>query len=70
MPSYIVKCQDYFSKFTVLTQYSVNMQTKVNIITHNWVYFTLFAFLVSRDCCVALPHEATGLSAVCDYSIF
>ena len=23
--------------------------------------FTLFVFLVSRDCCVALPHDATGL---------
>ena len=29
-----------------------------------------FAFLVSRDCCVALPHDAMGLSAVCDYGIF
>ena len=28
--------------------------------------FTLFVFLVSCDCCVALPHDATGLSAVCD----
>ena len=28
--------------------------------------FTLFVLLVSRDCCVALPHDATGLSAVCD----
>ena len=28
--------------------------------------FTLFVFLVSRDCCVALPLDATGLSAVCD----
>ena len=26
--------------------------------------FALFVFLVSRDCCVALPHDATGLSAV------
>ena len=25
--------------------------------------FTLFVFLVSRICCVALPHDATGLSA-------
>ena len=25
--------------------------------------------LVSRDCCVALPHDATGLSAVCDCGI-
>ena len=31
--------------------------------------FGLFVFLVSRDCCVALPHDATGLSAVCDYDI-
>ena len=35
-----------------------------------------FAFLVSCDCCVALPRDVTGLSAVCDcgisrsYSIF
>ena len=28
--------------------------------------FALFVFLVSRDFCVALPHVATGLSAVCD----
>ena len=27
---------------------------------------SLFIFLVSSDCCVALPHNATGLSAVCD----
>ena len=24
--------------------------------------FTLFVFLVSRDCCVALSHDATALS--------
>ena len=29
----------------------------------------LFVFLVSRDCCVALLHDATGLSAVCDCGI-
>ena len=28
-----------------------------------------FVFLVSRDCCVALPRGATGLSAVCDCCI-
>ena len=27
--------------------------------------FALFVFLVSRDGCVALPHDATDLSAVC-----
>ena len=32
-------------------------------------YFTLFVLLVSRDCCVALPHDATGLSAVCDCGV-
>ena len=26
----------------------------------------LVAFLCLSDCCVALPHGATGLSAVCD----
>ena len=30
---------------------------------------TLFVFLVSRDCCIALPNDATGLSAVCDCGI-
>ena len=32
--------------------------------------YILFDFLVSRDCCVALPHDSTGLSAVCDFGIF
>ena len=27
--------------------------------------FALFVFLVPRDCCVALPDDAMGLSAVC-----
>ena len=31
--------------------------------------FASFIFLVSRDCCVALPHDTTGLSAVCDCGI-
>ena len=31
--------------------------------------FALFVFLVSRDCCVALPRGATSSSAVCDYGI-
>ena len=29
----------------------------------------LFVFLVSRDCCVALPRDAMGLFAVCDFGI-
>ena len=28
-----------------------------------------FVFLVSRDCCVALPYDTAGLSAVCDCEI-
>ena len=28
-----------------------------------------FVFLVSRDCCVALSHGVTGLSAVCECGI-
>ena len=31
--------------------------------------FALLAYLVHCDCCVALPHGATGLSAVCDCGI-
>ena len=31
--------------------------------------FALFVFLVSRVCCVALSHDATSLSAVCDCCI-
>ena len=31
-------------------------------------FFALFVFLVSRDCCVALPRGAACLSAVCDIS--
>ena len=27
--------------------------------------FALFVFLVSRGCCVVVPHDATGLSADC-----
>ena len=30
----------------------------------------LIVFLVSHFCCVPLPHDATGLSAVCDCGIF
>ena len=31
--------------------------------------FVLFVFVVPRDCSVALPHDATGLSAVCNCGI-
>ena len=30
----------------------------------------VFVFLVSRDCCAALPRSVMGLSAVCDCGIF
>ena len=33
------------------------------------VCFALFVSLLSRDCCVALPNDATGLSAVCHCGI-
>ena len=32
--------------------------------------FVLFVFLASRDCCVALPCDEMGLSAVCDCGVF
>ena len=32
-------------------------------------FFALFVFLVSRDCCVVLLHDAIGLSAVCGCGI-
>ena len=31
--------------------------------------FALFVFVVFRDRCVAPPHDATGVSAVCDCGI-
>ena len=31
--------------------------------------FAFFVFLVSCDCCMALPHDDTVLSAVCDCGI-
>ena len=31
--------------------------------------FALFVFLVSCECCVALPQDTTGLFAVCDCGI-
>ena len=34
------------------------------------VALLFFVFHVSRGCCVALPHGATELSAVCDCGIF
>ena len=31
--------------------------------------FAFFIFVLSCDCCVALPHDATGFAAVCDCGI-
>ena len=32
----------------------------------SWIPSALFVFRVYDDCCVGLPHCATGLSTVCD----
>ena len=32
-------------------------------------FFAVLVFLTSRDCCVALPHDATGSSSVYDCGI-
>ena len=37
--------------------------------TRELVALLSLSLLVSRDCCVALPRDATGLSAVCDCGI-
>ena len=43
---------------------SVPKYAIINLKINNIALFLVF-FLVSRDCCVALPHAAMGLSAVC-----
>ena len=59
----IILCFDvrYFMSMLVLQSYLWGRKS--------WLIY-LFVLLVSLDCCVALPHDATGLSAVCDCSIF
>ena len=37
----------------------------ISIGTRELVALLCLSLLVSRDCCVALPRDATGLSAVC-----
>ena len=37
--------------------------------TARYIKFALFVYLVPRDCCVALPNDATGLSAVCECGV-
>ena len=54
------------NKHIFQNDFHLNNVIQIQII---WVCFALFAFLVSRDCCVALPHDTTGLSAVCDCGI-
>ena len=46
----------------VHSSFAINSMAKRELVA-------LFVFLVSRDCCVALPRDATGLSAVCDCGI-
>ena len=36
----------------------------------NFMNMVYFVFLVNRDSCVALPHSAMCVSAVCDCGIF
>ena len=38
-------------------------------VSHKASYKQIILNKVSRDCCVALPHGATSLSAVCDCGI-
>ena len=52
-----------FVSILVLQSFQCNGEERVGC-------FALFVFLVSRDCCVALPHHAMGLSAVCDCGIY
>ena len=47
----------------------VHSSFAINLMGKRAGCFTLFVFLVSSDCCVALPYDATGLSAVCDCGI-
>ena len=41
----------------------------MSILVCNQLCFASFVFLVSRDCCVALPCGTMGLSAVCGFGI-
>ena len=45
--------------------YAIISMEKIELVA----LLALFVFLVSRDCCVALSHDAMGLSAVCDCGI-
>ena len=48
----------------VHSSFAIILMRKRELVAKNY-----FVFLVSCDCCVALPHDATGLSAVCDCGI-
>ena len=60
------KFQEYIMYLTIRVPDSLN-QNRARWGRESWLL--RFVFLVSRDCCVALPHDATGLSAVCDCGI-
>ena len=58
------------SMFCCVLQLSVHSSFAIVLMgKRELVVFALFVFLVSLDCCVALPHDATALSAVCDCGI-
>ena len=48
----------------VLSSFAITLMGKRELVA-----LLSFVFLVSRDCCVALPRGAMGLSAVCGRGI-
>ena len=56
-----------YALFCVLSSFAITFKRERE--RERAISSTLFAFLVSCDCYVALSHEALGLSAVCDYGI-
>ena len=47
----------------------VHSSFAIILIGKNELDALFFVYLESRDCCVALLHDATGLGAVCDCGI-
>ena len=50
-----------FTLLNVHSSFAITLMGKRELVA-----LLTFVFLVSRDCCVALPHSAMGLSAVRD----
>ena len=53
----------------VHSSFAIILMGKRELFFFFFFFFALFVFLVSRDYCVALPHDATGLSSVCECGI-